>query len=105
MDPLTIVLFVVAFCGLVAAIIGTIAWRRGFGRAQRVRAVNLELSDQVTQAYELPEVASTLGVLNRVAVVYNPSKPAAEQACPLVAQACAIFGLAEPKFYASAPKD
>ena len=105
MDPLTIVLFVVAFCGLVVAIIATIAWRRALGRAQRVRAVNLELSDQLTQAYELPQVASTLGVLNRVAVVYNPSKPAAEQACPLVAQACAIFGLAEPKFYSTAPKD
>src|SRR5699024_9620796 len=105
MDPLPIVLFVAAFCGLGAAIIGTIAWRRALGRAKRVRALNWEAPDTLKEEDELPQVASTLGVLNRVAVVYNPSKPAAEQACPLVAQACAIFGLAEPKFYASAPKD
>lgn len=99
MNPLSIVLLVVAVCAIVGAIITTTAWVKARERASRTEAVNLELSDQLTQAYELPQVASRLGVPNRVAMVYNPSKAALEQALPLVSQACALFGLAEPKFY------
>src|SRR5699024_11747079 len=70
-----------------------------------LRAVNRELSGQLTQAYELPQVASRLGVLHHVALVFNPAKAAADQARPLVAQACALFGLPEPKFYETDPED
>lgn len=105
MDPLSIVLLVVSACAIVAAILATTAWRKALARAKRIRAVNRELSDQLTQAYGLPQVASQLGVLNRVAVVLNPAKSVAEQARPLVAQACALFGLPEPKFYTTDSDD
>lgn len=105
MNPLTIVLIVVCACAMIAAGVAIVAWRRATARAHRLRDVNRELSGQLTQAYELPQVASTLGVLNQVAMVFNPAKSAAEQARPLVAQACALFGLAEPKFYETDPDD
>lgn len=105
MNPLTILLIVLCACAVLGAILATIAWRKADARTNRLREVNRELSGQLTQAYELPQVASQLGVLNRVAMVFNPAKSAAEQARPLVAQACALFGLAEPKFYETDPDD
>lgn len=99
MNPLTIVLLVVSVCATVAAGVAAVAWRKARDRASRIQAVNRELSDQLTQAYELPQVASQLGVLSRVAMVFNPARSAAQQARPLVTQVCALFGLAEPKFY------
>ena len=105
MTPLTIVLLVVAVCALVGAIIFLVAWRKAAERANRVEAVNRDLSEQLSHAYEIPQVASSLGVPNRVAMVYNPSKSASDQAVPLVTQACALFGLQEPKFYETAVDD
>jgi len=105
MTALSIVLLVVAVCALVGAIIAMLAWVKARERAERAEAVNKDLSDQLSQAYELPQVASRLGVPNRVAMVYNPSKAASEQALPLVTQACALFGLDEPRFYQTASED
>jgi diacylglycerol kinase family enzyme len=105
MTALSIVLLVVAVCALVGAIIAVLAWVKARERAERAEAVNKDLSDQLSQAYELPQVASRLGVPNRVAMVYNPSKAASEQALPLVTQACALFGLDEPRFYQTASED
>lgn len=99
MHPLTIVLLVVAVCAVVGVIIASIAWQKARERAVRAEAVNRDLSAQLSQAYELPQVASRLGVPNRVALVYNPSKAASDQALPLVSHACRLFGLLEPKFY------
>ena len=105
MNPLTIVLLVVAVCAIVAAIITTVAWRKARERANRAESLRAELSNQLTQAYELPQVASSLGVPKRVAMVYNPSKAATDQAMPLVMQACGLFGLSEPKLYETDPDD
>ena len=105
MNPLTTVLIVVSLCAIIGAIVAVVAWRKATVRATRLRAVNRELSGQLTQAYELPQVASRLGVLHHVALVFNPAKAAADQARPLVAQACALFGLPEPKFYETDPED
>lgn len=105
MNPLTIVLLVVAVCAVAGAGIAAVAWLKARERARRYATVNRDLSDQLSQAYELPQVASLLGVPNRVAMVYNPTKPASDQALPLVSQACGLFGLAEPKFYATDPGD
>lgn len=105
MNPLSIVLLVVAVIAISGAIIALAAWVKARDRAQRAEAVNRDLSEQLTQAYELPQVTSTLGVPKRVAMVYNPSKAASDQALPLVTQACALFGLPEPKFYKTDPDD
>ena len=105
MTPLTIVLLVVAVCAMVGAIIALVSWRKARDRAHRAEAVSRDLSDQLSQAYELPQVASRLGMPNRVALVYNPSKAASDQAVPLVAQACRLFGLPEPKFYETTLED
>ena len=105
MSALSIVLLIVAVVAVASAIIALAAWVKAKERATRAEAVNRDLSDQLSQAYELPQVASQLGVPNRVAMVYNPSKPASEQALPLVSQACALFGLAEPQFYETDPGD
>lgn len=105
MTPLTIVLLVVAVCAVVGTIVALVAWRKARDRAKRAEAVNRDLSEQLTQAYELPQVTSTLGVPNRVALVYNPSKSASDQALPLVAQACGLFGLSKPKFYETTLED
>src|SRR5690625_756625 len=105
MTALSIVLLVVAVCALIGVIIAVLAWVKARERAERAEAVNKDLSDQLSQAYELPQVASLLGVPNRVAMVYNPSKAASEQALPLVTQACALFGLDEPRFYQTASED
>ena len=105
MNPLTTVLIVVSVCAIIGAIVAIVAWRKADVRATRLRDVNRELSGQLTQAYELPQVASRLGVLNHVAMVFNPAKAAADQARPLVTQACALFGLPEPKFYETDPDD
>src|SRR5699024_8871783 len=104
-NPLTIVLLVVAVCAVVGVIVAVAAWWKARERATRAEAVNRDLSEQLSQAYELPQVASTLGVPNQVAVVYNPVKSASEQVLPLVEQACGLFGLAAPKFYETDPQD
>src|SRR5690625_6179301 len=103
MTALSIVLLVVAVCALIGVIIAVLAWVKARERAERAEGVNKDLSDQLSQAYELPQVASLLGVPNRVAMVYNPTKPASDQALPLVSQACGLFGLAEPTIYATDP--
>lgn len=99
MTPLSIVLLIVAVCAVAGVIIAIAAWVKARERAARAEAVNRDLSDQLSQAYELPQVASRLGVPNQVAMVYNPSKSASDQALTLVSQACALFGLDEPRFY------
>ncbi len=105
MNPLTIVLLVVAVCAVIGAVIALVAWRKARDRAARAEAVSRDLSEQLSHAYELPQVASSLGVPNRVAMVHNPSKAASDQAVPLVAQACKLFGLPEPKFYETTSQD
>ena len=72
MNPLTTVLIVVSVCAIIGAIVAIVAWRKADVRATRLRDVNRELSGQLTQAYELPQVASRLGVLNHVAMVFEP---------------------------------
>lgn len=105
MTALSIVLLVVAVIAAAGAITALAAWAKARERATRAEAVNRDLSDQLSQAYELPNVASQLGVPNRVAMVYNPSKPASEQALPLVSQACGLFGLDAPRLYETNPED
>lgn len=105
MTPLTIVLLVVAVCAVIGTIVALVAWRRALDRAKRAETVNRDLSGQLSHAYELPQVASILGVPNRVALVYNPSKAASDQVLPLVVQACGLFGLPEPKFYETDSQD
>lgn len=105
MTALSIVLLVIAVLAIAGAIVAVAAWAKATQRAQRIEAVNRELSDQLSQAYELPQVASRLGVPNRVALVYNPAKSASQEALPIVSQACALFGLADPKFYQTHPED
>lgn len=105
MNPLTLVLLVITGLTIVGAIVAVVAWLKARDRAVRAETVNRDLSQQLSQAYELPQVASTLGVPNRVALVYNPSKAASEQVLPLVTQACRLFGLPGPKFYETAPED
>lgn len=99
MTALSIVLLVVAVCAIVGVIIAVAAWLKARERALRAESVNRDLSEQLSQAYELPQVASRLGVPNRVALVYNPSKAASDQALTLVSQACGLFGLDKPRFY------
>lgn len=105
MTALSIVLLVVAVIAAGGAIVAVAAWAKAKERATRAESVNRDLSDQLSQAYELPQVASQLGVPHRVALVYNPSKAASQEALPLVSQACALFGLANPKFYETDPDD
>ena len=105
MTALSIVLLVVAVLAVAGTIIALAAWAKAKERATRAEAVNRDLSEQLSHAYELPHVASRLGVPNRVAMVYNPAKPASEQALPLVSQACALFGLDAPRLYETNPDD
>ncbi|HEY4577045.1 MAG TPA: diacylglycerol kinase family protein [Yaniella sp.] len=105
MTALSIVLLVIAVIAVAGAIVAVAAWAKARERAARAEAVNRDLSEQLSHAYELPQVASQLGVPNQVALVYNPSKAASEEALPIVSQACALFGLDEPKFYQTDPDD